>query len=50
MLVAALVVGAGVIVEVCSILKAPIGYQDETGFHIGTCSADRETRLWQNPS
>lgn len=44
-------VGAGVIAELIAALRAPLGYQDETGFHFG----QREVRPpedWEigNPS
>ena len=42
MVIAALIMGAGVIMEFCTVLKAPIGYQDETGFHVGAENADNE--------
>jgi hypothetical protein len=51
MVIAALIVGAGVILELCAVLKAPLGYQDETGFHIGSKGAESEEgRRWLNPS
>ena len=51
MIITALIMGAGVIMELCAVMRAPLGYQDETGFHIGAKNADdEEGRLWQNPS
>lgn len=51
MVIAGLIIAAGVIVEVCAILRAPVGYQDETGFHAGAKNTeDDEGRLWLNPS
>jgi hypothetical protein len=50
-LVAAIVIGAGVIMEFLAMIQAPIGYQDETGFHIGAKRADAERDgLGLNPS
>jgi len=40
MVIAALMVGAGFIIELCTLLGAPLGYQDEKGFHAGAKSAD----------
>ncbi len=40
MVIAALVIGAGVILEICAVIRAPMGYQDETGFHIGVEQSD----------
>lgn len=51
MVIAAIIVGAGVILELCAVIGAPLGYQDETGFHVGSEGADNEdTRRWLNPS
>lgn len=51
MVVAAFIIAAGVIVEVCAMLRAPMGYQDETGFHAGAPGTENEDgRLWLNPS
>jgi hypothetical protein len=35
MVIVAFVIGVGVILELCVVMTAPLGYQDETGFHIG---------------
>jgi hypothetical protein len=35
MLTAAIVLGAGLLVELCVVIAAPFGYQDERGFHFG---------------
>ncbi len=43
MVIAALVIGAGVILELCAVIRAPVGYQDEAGFHIGVESAESES-------
>lgn len=32
---AALLIGAGLIIELCVVFTAPLGYQDDSGFHIG---------------
>jgi hypothetical protein len=51
MLVAAFIVGAGIIIELCAVIMAPLGYQDEAGFHAGPERvSDEDTRLWGNPS
>jgi len=33
MMIAAIMFGAGVMVEFYALLRAPLGYQDENGFH-----------------
>ncbi|MDB6020712.1 MAG: hypothetical protein JWQ04_569 [Pedosphaera sp.] len=39
------------IMELCMVIRAPLGYQDESGFHAGAENAkDEEARLWLNPS
>jgi len=35
MVIAALMIGAVIIMELCAVMAAPLGYQDETGFHTG---------------
>jgi hypothetical protein len=35
MVMVALMIGAGIIIEICAVVTAPLGYQDERGFHIG---------------
>ncbi|HWF19395.1 MAG TPA: hypothetical protein VG754_09005 [Verrucomicrobiae bacterium] len=51
MVIAAIIVGAGVFVELLAILKAPLGYQDDTGFHVGASGAENEEgQPWLNPS
>lgn len=43
MVVAALIiVGVAIIAEMCAVMRAPVGYQDETGFHIGAPYAEDE--------
>ena len=39
MVIAVLMVGAGVIIELCILMGAPLGYQDERGFHAGDNNA-----------
>jgi hypothetical protein len=39
MVIAALMVSAVVIIELCMVIGAPLGYQDEEGFHAGSKSA-----------
>jgi hypothetical protein len=33
MMIAAILFGTGIFVELCAVLLAPLGYQDEKGFH-----------------
>jgi len=49
MLIAAALLGIGLVVEVFCILRAPIGYQDETGFHELTANRNGEETV-PNPS
>lgn len=35
MVIAVFLIGAGVVLEICAVISAPMGYQDETGFHLG---------------
>jgi hypothetical protein len=35
MVIAAIVVGIGIVMEACALMSAPLGYQDDSGFHIG---------------
>jgi hypothetical protein len=35
MVIVVIVMGAGLITELIAVMKAPVGYQDETGFHPG---------------
>ena len=42
MVIAAIIMSVGVIVELGAILRAPMGYQDQTGFHVGIPDADDE--------
>jgi len=48
---AALMIGAVIFMELCAVMAAPLGYQDETGFHIGAergMSDDSQPRV--NPN
>jgi hypothetical protein len=33
------IVTVGLVLELCAVLKAPLGYQDEQGFHAGVKEA-----------
>ena len=35
-IIGALVLVAGLIVQAVAVMLAPVGYQDDTGFHLGT--------------
>lgn len=51
MVIAAVMVGVGVVMELFAVMGAPLGYQDESGFHVGSKrSGDEETGFWVNPS
>jgi hypothetical protein len=51
MVIAALMIGAGIIMELCAVMAAPLGYQDETGFHIGVQGGTSEdSRQGVNPN
>ncbi len=50
MIIAALILGFGVITELFAVAKAPVGYQDETGFHIGASRAEDDDGRCLNPS
>ena len=42
---------AGLFVELISAASAPLGYQDEKGFHFGReHAASADPREWENPS
>jgi hypothetical protein len=50
-IVAAFMIGAGVIMELCAVVGAPVGYQDENGFHQGTkCGEKDDSGFGMNPS
>jgi hypothetical protein len=40
----------GIILEVSAMLMAPLGYQDEAGFHVGPEKVDDEESRLGNPS
>lgn len=40
MVIAAIIIGAGIITELCMVLLAPLGYQDDKGFHPGDESVE----------
>ena len=51
MVIAAILFGAGIILVLDAIIRAPIGYQDETGFHIGVKSgAEKSIDCKLNPN
>jgi hypothetical protein len=35
LILAGVVMAGGLIMELCAVFKAPLGYQDEQGFHAG---------------
>jgi hypothetical protein len=42
MIIAGTVMLAGILLELCAVITAPLGYQDETGFHAGAEHGDEE--------
>jgi hypothetical protein len=51
MIVVGTVLAAGIILELCAVITAPLGYQDDTGFHAGVEHEDEEDGwYWANPS
>lgn len=51
MMMAAILVGTGIVVELCAVMLAPMGYQDENGFHKLPNGHNDETHAGaQNPS
>ena len=51
LLIIAALFAAGLFVELISASSAPLGYQDETGFHFGREHAtSADPRQWENPS
>jgi hypothetical protein len=52
MMIAAIILfGAGVMVELCAVVFAPMGYQDDLGFHAVPERADEQkSALVENPS
>ena len=50
-MIAAIILGVGVVVELAAILRAPMSYQDQSGFHIGVPASEDEDGLPSgNPS
>ena len=43
MVIAAIIFGAGVVMVLDAVIRAPIGYQDENGFHLGAQGPERQT-------
>jgi hypothetical protein len=41
---------SGLIAELFVIATAPVGYQDESGFHVGTQTSEAPAASWRNPS
>ena len=35
MIIAAALLGLALVIEICAVMAAPIGYQDDSGFHPG---------------
>ncbi len=51
MVIAAIAFGAGIVLVVDAIIRAPLGYQDEAGFHIGVKNgADKGVDCELNPN
>jgi hypothetical protein len=51
LIVAGAVVVMAIILDVFAASVAPLGYQDETGFHTGTPrNAEEDGLAWTNPS
>ena len=51
MIVVGAVLVAGIILELCAVIAAPLGYQDERGFHVGVEHEDEEDGWYlANPS
>ncbi|MDB6015975.1 MAG: hypothetical protein JWR19_464 [Pedosphaera sp.] len=49
--IAGMMLVTGIIMELYSVLKAPLGYQDQTGFHVAAKAGDEEDGSpWTNPS
>lgn len=44
MITVAILFGTGILVELCAVLLAPLGYQDDRGFHPVTESPDDKGR------
>jgi hypothetical protein len=51
MTMAAILIGTGILVELCTVLLAPLGYQDDKGFHTVAENRDDDAQAGvQNPS
>jgi len=51
MFVAGPILISGLITELLAVVSAPVGYQDESGFHIGTQASETAADgPWGNPS
>ena len=51
LIIIAALFAAGLFVELVSAAAAPMGYQDETGFHFGReQGTSPDSREWENPS
>jgi|GEM_PF-1376984 hypothetical protein len=51
MIIAGIMLAIGIVLDLFAVAMAPLGYQDETGFHIGTPKAEAEEGwAWANPS
>ena len=51
MFVAGAIFISGLIAELFSVVSAPVGYQDERGFHVGEQVSDTAADgQWENPS
>jgi hypothetical protein len=43
MVIAAIMIGAGMVLVLGAVMRAPVGYQDETGFHMGEEKHSRDS-------
>jgi hypothetical protein len=51
MMMAAILIGTGIMVELCTVMLAPLGYQDNKGFHtVAESPGDDAQAGVQNPS
>jgi hypothetical protein len=49
LLAAGVIFLSGLIAELFLIATAPVGYQDENGFHVGTQASEAPAAPWRNP-
>jgi hypothetical protein len=50
-IVAGAIFASGLIAELFAVVSAPVGYQDEHGFHVGEqASKSADDGQWENPS